>query len=92
MIRPWLWAAANHAIGNRGEGDAGLPSLADILDTILSGTRSCQSYAETTPHRRRFHCLKQLLWPTADEAGLLVLVQPVFLNAILAGTGYYKPC
>jgi hypothetical protein len=30
--------------------------------------------------------------PTADEAGLLILVKPVFLNAILAGTGYYKPC
>jgi hypothetical protein len=35
---------------------------------------------------------EQLFWPTADEAGLLILVKPVFLNAILVGTGYYKPC
>ena len=32
-------AAARKAIGNQGDGDAGLPPLADILDTILSGTR-----------------------------------------------------
>jgi hypothetical protein len=91
VIRPWLWAAANHTIGNRGEGDFGLLSQADVLDTFLVGTRSCQSYAGTTSHRRRFHCLEQLFWPTADEAGLLILVKLVFLNAILVGTGYYKP-
>jgi hypothetical protein len=36
VSRPWLWAADNHAIRNRGDGDGGLLSLADILDMSSS--------------------------------------------------------
>jgi hypothetical protein len=85
VIRPWLWAADNHTIGNRSDGDGGLLSLADILDMSSSQEPGSANRAQKQrPIAAASVAGAEACWPRAEEADLVVPAKPVFLNAILA--------
>jgi hypothetical protein len=90
--RPWLWAANNHAIGSRSDGDGGLLSLADVLDTRSSEE---PGRANRAWKQRLIAAASaagaEACWLTAEEVDLVVPAKPVILKRSSQGTGYYKP-
>jgi hypothetical protein len=93
VSRPWLWAADNHAIGSRSDGDGGLLSQTDVLDT-----RSSQEpgSANRAWNQRLIAAASiagaEAYWLTAEEVDLVVPAKPVLLTRSSQGTGYYEPC